>query len=69
MSPTEAPVAATRVAAPATTTSQIADPRALIAMLHEKDRHIVALEEECRGLAEQLKAFQAEIVRWVELDR
>ena len=45
------------------------DWRELVAILHEKDRHIQALEAECRGLTEQLMSFQAEIVKWVELDR
>ena len=45
------------------------DWRELVAILQEKDRHIQALEAECRGLAEQLMTFQAEIVKWVELDR
>jgi hypothetical protein len=45
------------------------DWRELVAILREKDRHIQALEAECRGLAAQLTAFQAEIVKWVELDR
>ncbi|HEY3108827.1 MAG TPA: hypothetical protein VGL23_08750 [Chloroflexota bacterium] len=45
------------------------DWRELVAILHEKDRHIQELEAECRGLAEQLTAFQAEILKWVELDR
>jgi len=51
---------------PATETG---DWRELVAILHEKDRHIQELEAECRGLAEQLMAFQAEILKWVELDR
>lgn len=50
-------------------TAATADWRELVAILHEKDRHIQELEAECRGLAEQLMAFQAEIVKWVELDR
>jgi hypothetical protein len=45
------------------------DWRELVAILREKDRHIQELEAECRGLAAQLTAFQAEIVKWVELDR
>jgi hypothetical protein len=50
-------------------TADTADWRELVAILHEKDRHIQELEAECRGLAEQLMAFQAEILKWVELDR
>jgi hypothetical protein len=46
-----------------------ADWRELVAILHEKDRHIQELEAECRGLAEQLMAFQAEILKWVDLER
>jgi hypothetical protein len=49
--------------------SETADWRELVAILHDKDRHIQELEAECRGLAEQLMAFQAEILKWVELDR
>ena len=45
------------------------DRHALVAMLREKDRHIQELEAECRGLAEQLMAFQNEILKWVEFDR
>jgi hypothetical protein len=45
------------------------DWRELVAILREKDRHIRELEAECRGLAEQLVAFQAEIVKWGELDQ
>ena len=45
------------------------DWRELVAILRERDQHIRELEAECRGLAEQLSAFQAEIVKWVELDR
>ena len=52
-----------------TTGTETADWRELVAILHEKDRHIQELEAECRGLAEQLMAFQAEILKWVELDR
>jgi hypothetical protein len=48
---------------------EAADWRELVAILHEKDKHIQELEAECRGLAEQLMAFQAEILKWVELDR
>ena len=55
-----------KVAAPADPTT---DWRELVAILHEKDQHIQELEAECRGLAEQLMAFQAEILKWVELDR
>ncbi|MBM4416998.1 MAG: hypothetical protein FJ033_01570 [Chloroflexi bacterium] len=44
------------------------DREALVTMLHEKDRHIQALEAECRDLAGQLIAFQSEILKWVELD-
>jgi hypothetical protein len=58
--------------APATLTEPArtsGDWRELVATLHEKDRHIQALEAECRGLAEQLVAFQTEILRWVELDQ
>ena len=51
------------------TGGEAGDWRELVAILHEKDRHIQALEAECRGLAEQLMAFQAEILKWVELDR
>ena len=49
--------------------AEAGDWRELVAILHEKDRHIQELEAECRGLAEQLTAFQAEIMKWVELDR
>ena len=67
------PTATTTVTqAPATTTSETettVDRHALVQMLHEKDQHIQELEAECRGLAEQLMAFQAEILKWVELDR
>lgn len=45
------------------------DRQALVAMLREKDQLLQELEAECRGLAEQLMAFQSEILRWVELDR
>ena len=68
MSPT---ATTTATQAPSTTAIE-ADPvdrHALVQMLHEKDQHIQELEAECRGLAEQLMAFQAEILKWVELDR
>jgi hypothetical protein len=45
------------------------DRETLVAMLREKDQLLQELEAECRGLAEQLMAFQNEILRWVELDR
>ena len=51
------------------TGSETGDWRGLVAILHEQDRHIQELEAECRGLAEQLLAFQAEILKWVELDQ
>ena len=67
------PTATTTVTqAPSTTTTietETVDRHALVQMLHEKDQHIQELEAECRGLAEQLMAFQAEILKWVELDR
>jgi uncharacterized protein YhaN len=67
------PTATTTVTqAPSTTTPETettVDRHALVQMLHEKDQHIQELEAECRGLAEQLMAFQAEILKWVELDR
>ena len=43
--------------------------RELVAILRERDRHIQELEVECRGLTEQLVAFQGEILKWVEFDR
>ena len=69
MSPT---ATTTATQAPSTTTAietETVDRHALVQMLHEKDQHIQELEAECRGLAEQLMAFQAEILKWVELDR
>lgn len=45
------------------------DRDTLVAMLREKDQLLQELEAECRGLAEQLMAFQNEILKWVELDR
>jgi hypothetical protein len=45
------------------------DRETLVTMLHEKDQLLQELEAECRGLAEQLMAFQSEILKWVELDR
>ena len=54
---------------PGAAAADAADWRELVAILHEKDKHIQELEAECRGLAEQLMAFQAEILKWVELDR
>ena len=65
------PTATTVVSQPPQTQEREAtvDRHALVQMLHEKDQHIQELEAECRGLAEQLMAFQAEILKWVELDR
>jgi uncharacterized protein YhaN len=66
------PTATTTVVSPTPTThetTETVDRHALVQMLHEKDQHIQELEAECRGLAEQLMAFQAEILKWVELDR
>jgi uncharacterized protein YhaN len=65
------PTATTVVSQPPQTkeTEATVDRHALVQMLHEKDQHIQELEAECRGLAEQLMAFQAEILKWVELDR
>jgi hypothetical protein len=54
--------------ADATATESIDTP-ALVKMLREQDRLIQELEAECRELAERLAAFQAEILKWVELDR
>ena len=51
------------------TTHETFDRRALVQMLHEKDRQIQELEAECRGLAEQLMAFQSEILKWVDFER
>lgn len=51
------------------TATESVDRDALVAMLREKDQLLQELEAECRGLAEQLVAFQSEILRWVELDR
>ena len=67
MSPT-ATTTTTARPAPAATPDTV-DRHALVQMLHEKDQHIQELEAECRGLAEQLMAFQAEILKWVELER
>jgi hypothetical protein len=52
-----------------TSTPGTVDRETLVAMLREKDQLLQELEAECRGLAEQLMAFQNEILRWVELDR
>jgi hypothetical protein len=58
------------LAAPTTArTSTPVDRETLVAMLREKDQLLQELEAECRGLAEQLMAFQNEILKWVELDR
>jgi uncharacterized protein YhaN len=67
MSP--AATATTVSPAPPTTTPEMVDRHALVQMLQEKEQHIQELEAQCRGLAEQLMAFQAEILKWVELDR
>jgi hypothetical protein len=58
--------------APPTTSTAVgstADHETLVALLREKDQLLQELEAECRGLAEQLMAFQNEILKWVELDR
>ena len=60
---------ATTTTGPPPAKPESVDRRALVQMLQEKDQHIQELEAECRGLAEQLMAFQAEILKWVELDR
>lgn len=52
-----------------TSTTTTVDRETLVAMLREKDQLLQELEAECRGLAEQLMAFQTEILKWVELDR
>jgi peptidoglycan hydrolase CwlO-like protein len=52
-----------------TSTTTTVDRETLVAMLREKDQLLQELEAECRGLAEQLMAFQNEILKWVELDR
>jgi hypothetical protein len=59
------------LAPPTTSTSTISvvDREALVAMLREKDQLLQELEAECRGLAEQLMAFQNEILKWVDLER
>lgn len=58
------------LAAPSTAkTANPVDRETLVAMLREKDQLLQELEAECRGLAEQLMAFQNEILKWVELDR
>ena len=57
------------LAAPTTATATSVDRETLVAMLREKDQLLQELEAECRGLAEQLMAFQNEILKWVELDR
>jgi len=57
------------LAAPTTATTTSVDRETLVAMLREKDQLLQELEAECRGLAEQLMAFQNEILKWVELDR
>jgi hypothetical protein len=54
-------------ASPASATA--VDRDALVAMLREKDQLLQELEAECRGLAEQLMAFQNEILKWVDLER
>lgn len=71
MSPTATATTTTLASpSPATTAAgESVDRHALVQMLHEKDQHIQELEAECRGLAEQLIGFQAEILKWVELDR
>jgi hypothetical protein len=50
-------------------TPEAVDTQELVEMLREQDRLIQELEAECRDLAERLSAFQAEIVKWVDLDR
>jgi peptidoglycan hydrolase CwlO-like protein len=67
MSP--AATATTTVGPAPTTTTVTVDRNALVQMLQEKEQHIQELEAECRGLAEQLMALQAEILTWVDLDR
>ena len=57
------------LAPPTTSTTTTVDRETLVAMLREKDQLLQELESECRGLAEQLVAFQNEILKWVELDR
>ena len=60
------------LAAPPTTSKTAVgavDRDMLVAMLREKDQLLQELEAECRGLAEQLMAFQTEILKWVDLDR
>ncbi|HEY3078965.1 MAG TPA: hypothetical protein VGM69_03570 [Chloroflexota bacterium] len=54
---------------PARPALEAIDTRELVRMLREQDRQIQELEAECRELAERLVAFQAEILKWVELDR
>jgi hypothetical protein len=51
------------------TVAEAIDPPELVRMLREQDRLIQELEAECRELADRLAAFQAEILKWVELDR
>ena len=57
------------LAPPSPTSTGAVDRETLVAMLREKDQLLQELEAECRGLAEQLMAFQNEILKWVELDR
>jgi len=57
----------TTVSAP--TATETIDTRELVRMLREQDRQIQVLEAECHDLAERLVAFQAELLKWVELDR
>jgi transposase len=56
-------------AVPAPPSPEAIDTQELVRLLREQDQQIQELEAECRGLAERLVAFQAEILRWVELDR
>jgi hypothetical protein len=69
VSPTATATTGTTSPTQSPATVESVDRHALVEMLHEKDQHIQELEAECRGLAEQLMAFQAEILKWVELDR
>ena len=45
------------------------DREELLALLQDKDRLLQELEAECRVLADQLQAFQNEILKWVDFDR
>lgn len=68
MSPTQT-VTTEAPAMPSAAPQDVVDRDALVSALREKDQQIQQLEAECRGLADQLMAFQAEIMKWVDLDR